>query len=141
MFGRKRIIMDRDDKHPYMIRWQLIKDKTSTLGESRDLKFNIYLHKIMLSDEPVLHDHPWDYFTFILWGGYWEHTPEGKFWRGPGHWRFSKAKSLHWIEVPEGSYALSLFMRTKKTRTWGFNTSKGWVDYKKYLTERATNGS
>ncbi len=133
--------MDRDDKHPYMIRWQLIKDKTSTLGESRDLKFNIYLHKIMLSDEPVLHDHPWDYFTFILWGGYWEHTPEGKFWRGPGHWRFSKAKSLHWIEVPEGSYALSLFMRTKKTRTWGFNTSKGWVDYKKYLTERATNGS
>ncbi len=133
--------MDRDDKHPYMIRWQLIKDKTSTLGESRDLKFNIYLHKIMLSDEPVLHDHPWDYFTFILWGGYWEHTPEGKFWRGPGHWRFSKAKSLHWIEVPEGSYALSLFMRTKKTRTWGFNTNKGWVDYKKYLTERATNGS
>ena len=140
MFGRKRIIMDRDDKRPYMIRWQLIKDKIDTLSQSRDLKFNIYLHKIMLSDEPVLHDHPWNYFTFILWGGYWEHTPEGKFWRGPGHWRFSKAESLHWIEVPEGSYALSLFMRTKKTRTWGFNTNQGWMDYKKYLTERS-NGS
>ena len=25
-------------------------------------------------------------------GGYWEHIPEGKFWRGPGSFRFSTSR-------------------------------------------------
>lgn len=137
MAGHKRIIMDRTGDRPYMIRWQLFKDKTDTLDVSRNLPFNVYLHKILLSDEPVLHDHPWNYFTFIISGGYWEHTPDGKFWRGPLHFRFSKAEDLHWLEVPENSYAMTLFIRFKKEREWGFKTMNGWKHYRDYLVGRA----
>ena len=36
----------------------------------------------MRSDDPIMHNHPWAFFTVILKGGYWEHTPvfdKGKF--------------------------------------------------------------
>ena len=39
-----------------------------------------------------------DWGALILKGGYWEHTPQGKFWRGPGL-RFRKAEDLHWLEL------------------------------------------
>ena len=37
--------------------------------------FNLTLHKIVKSDDPIFHDHPWPYMTVVLKGGYWEHTP------------------------------------------------------------------
>ena len=40
-----------------------------------------------------------NYATLILKGGYWEHTPEGKFWRGPGHFRYRKSDDLHRLEL------------------------------------------
>ena len=33
-----------------------------------------------------------DWGALILKGGYWEHTPQGKFWRGPGSASFRKAE-------------------------------------------------
>ena len=67
--GRKRIIKDRDSNEPYLIRWYLF------LKDRKNFPFNITLHKVLKSDEPVLHNHPWSYATLILKGGYWEHTP------------------------------------------------------------------
>ena len=48
--GRRRVITDRDSKKPYLIRYYLF------LKDRKNFPFNITLHKVLVSDEPVLHD-------------------------------------------------------------------------------------
>ena len=56
--SRKRIIYDRDGILPYMIRIHLIfREKSNHLERNVKVPFNAYLHKILMSDEPILHDH------------------------------------------------------------------------------------
>ena len=90
---RKRIIYDRGGDIPYLVRYYVF------LKDRQNFPFNVTLHKVLESDEPQLHDHPWDWGAMIVKGGYWEHTPEGKFWRRPGHIRFRKAEDLHYLEL------------------------------------------
>ena len=87
--GRKRVIYDRLENEPYLIRYYLF------LKDRKWFPFNIFLHKFMKGDPDELHDHPWPYATLILKGGYWEVTPKGKYWRGPGSFRIAGPKSLH----------------------------------------------
>ena len=136
--GRKRIIYDRDGLNPYMERYYLLfKDKLDEEESSRDLPFNFMLHKICQSDPDDLHDHPWWYATLILKGGYWEITPEGRFWRGAGHFRLRSPHSLHRLEVPEGSaQSWSLFFRGPKVKQWGFIKDGRWIFHKQYLQQR-----
>ena len=92
--GRKKIIMDRDGVEPYLERYY-ISWPDSEQRERKDIPFNIFLHNFARSDDPVYHTHPWDwYFTLILKGGYWEHTPWGTTWRGPGTWKFQKGARM-----------------------------------------------
>ena len=128
--GRYRLIPDRRTGANYMHRYYLF------LKDRNWFPFNLTLHKIVRSDDPVFHDHPWPYMTIVLSGGYWEHTPEGKFWRGPGHMRFSKAESLHYLEVPQGGSVWTLFFRFGKKKEWGFIKDGEWVHYQTYLKER-----
>ena len=125
--GRHRVIMDRQDNEPYLERYYLF------LKDRKLFPFNVFLHKFLKSDPDDLHDHPWGYFTFILWGGYYEHTPEGCFWRGPGHFRFCVSESLHRIEVEPGVVAWTLFVPFAKTREWGFIKENKWIPHYKYL--------
>jgi hypothetical protein len=37
--------------------------------------------------------------TIILKGGYWEHTPQGRFWRGPGTIKLASCDALHRVEL------------------------------------------
>ena len=90
---RKRVIKDRDSNEPYLVRWYLF------LKDRKNFPFNITLHKVLVSDEPTLHDHPWSYATFIIKGGYYENTPKGRLWRGPGHFRYRSADDLHYLEL------------------------------------------
>ena len=106
------------------------------MEENVTVPFNAYLHKILLSDEPILHDHPWDWGTFIISGGYYEHTPEGTFWRRPGSWRTKKATDLHWLELKKDTPCWTLFWHGARQRTWGFQTSDGWTDYRNFLQNR-----
>ena len=127
--GRRRVITDREGKVPYLIRYYVF------LKERKNFPFNVTLHKVLVSDEPTLHDHPWGYATFILKGGYWEHIPivskEGavvdstKVWRGPGHFRMRSADDLHWLELAKDADGneipcWSLFFMGRKVKEWGF---------------------
>ena len=128
--GRKRTIYDRDGIVPYLDRYYVF------LKNRKNFPFNITLHKVMVSDEPVLHDHPWNYATLILKGGYYENVPvyndstggvvgSTKVWRGPGHFRFRKADDLHWLELAKDDNGKeipcwSLFYMGKKEKEWGF---------------------
>ena len=144
--GRKRIIYDRDGIKPYLIRYYLFfRDKLTEEDPARSLPFNVMLHYICLSDPDDLHDHPWWYATLILKGGYWEITPEGKFWRGPGHFRIRSPKSLHRIEIsPDSQGSWSLFFCGPRIKNWGFIKQGKWLDHKTYLNQRkqrlTTNG-
>jgi|TARA_E500000081_G_scaffold151867_1_gene182965 hypothetical protein len=154
--GRKRTIYDREGKIPYLDRYYIF------LKDRKNFPFNITLHKVMVSDEPVLHDHPWSYATLILKGGYYENIPlrndttggvvgSTKVWRGPGHFRIRKADDLHWLELKKDKDGKeipcwSLFYMGTKEKEWGFlpfNQSDSmfergykWVHNKEYLEGR-----
>lgn len=140
--GRYRLIPDRRSGEDYLHRYYLF------LKDRKWFPFNITLHKIVKSDDPIFHDHPWSYLTIVLKGGYWEHTPlfdenGGKFgeistWRGPGSIIYRKAKELHWLELDNGKPATTLFFMGKQEREWGFlvdkNVSKiAWMHHNQYL--------
>ena len=128
LMGRYRIINDRIDQEPYLERYYLF------LKDRKSFPFNIFLHKFLKSDPDDLHDHPWSYRTFILAGGYWEHTEDGKFWKGPFTYMYRPATSYHRIELDKNKPPCwTLFMPGKKVRDWGFKTEKGWVSSEQYL--------
>lgn len=98
--------------------------------------FSIKIHRIMLSDDDCAHDHPWSFISLILKGGYWEHTPFPyplQFWYGPGSLLWRRAPSPHRLELPEGKTALTLVITFKRSREWGFCTSRGWILWRDYI--------
>ena len=149
--GRRRVITDRDGKVPYLIRYYLF------LKERKRFPFNITLHKVLVSDEPTLHDHPWSWGALIIKGGYWEHVPifaqEGhvcgstKVWRGPGSIRFRSADDLHWLELAKDENGneipcTSLFFMGRKQKEWGFvrwvkHEGYRWIHNQEYLARGA----
>ena len=138
--GRKRIVMDRVENEPYLERYYLF------LRERERFPFNVFLHKFLKSDPDDVHDHPWPYATLILKGGYWEWIPhfdtvgrktgEYQVWRGPGHFRISKANSFHRIELDPDITAWTLFMPGPKQRDWGFLVKNQWIQWEQYLKQR-----
>ena len=134
--GRRRVITERDSDVPYLVRYYLF------LKERKNFPFNITLHKVLVSDEPTLHDHPWSYATFIIKGGYYENTPKGRFWRGPGHFRYRKSDDLHYLELAKDADGneipcWSLFFMGRKAGSWGFLKNGIWIHNKDYLARGA----
>lgn len=141
--GRYRLIPDRRTGEDYMHRYYLF------LKDRANFPFNVTLHKIVKSDDPIFHDHPWPYMTIVLKGGYWEHTPvfnkDGKMitefsrFRGPGSVIIRKAREYHWLEMDESvGPATTLFFMGPQQRDWGFMTktktgSNRWIQWENYL--------
>jgi hypothetical protein len=139
--GRKRIVMDRVNNEPYLERYYVfLKDRDT-------FPFNIFLHKFLKSDPDDVHDHPWNYRTLIIKGGYWEWQPQfnrkghkiGEIatWRGAGSFRSAKANSYHRIELDPNVECWTLFMPGRKLREWGFLSKGTWVQWQQYLDRRA----
>ena len=140
---RYRLIPDRRTGEDYMHRYYLF------LKDRKNFPFNLTLHKIVKSDDPILHDHPWPFLTIILKGGYYEHTPlygnDGQIigelcqWRGPGSIIRRRAKDFHWLELDESvGPATTLFFMGRQQRDWGFlvNRTKQktqWIQWEHYL--------
>jgi len=137
--GRERVILDREMQEPYMIRYCLLRTRWIERFFP-SLSINICLHKFRQSDEDGLHDHPWDAYAKILTGGYWETTPEGTFWRGPGGWRKIAKTDYHRIELdPEkaGGDTWTLFLMKRREKEWGFQDKDGnWVQWWEYIHHR-----
>lgn len=86
---------------------------------------NLFLHHIRRGDmDRCLHDHPWDFWTLILWAGYWEQMADGTHWRRPGLILRRSAKTAHRIEVDRPAW--SLVWTGPRMRLWGFWTAFGW---------------
>ena len=133
-FGRHRIINDRLDQEPYLERYYIF------LKERDSFPFNIFLHRFIKSDPDDLHDHPWNYRTFILFGGYWEHTINGRFWRGPGSYIYAPANTFHRVELDKNiPYCWTLFIPGRKNKDWGFLENGKWIQHEEYLKCKKNN--
>lgn len=80
--------------------------------------FNIGIHNIVNSDEPMLHSHDWSYRSYMLEGGYYEHTLEGCFFRKVGTWMVRPFTFQHYIVVTKPSW--TLLITGKKTNVHQF---------------------
>ena len=103
--------------------------------------FGIYIHWFEASDDDSLHDHPWPFLSFILWGGYWEHTPgpDGsliKCWHPAGAVRVCPARWLHRVEIDTERRPVTLVLRGPQVRRWGFQTRAGWIPWPEYKARR-----
>lgn len=143
--GRYRLIPDRSTGADYMHRYYIF------LKDRKWFPFNVTLHKIVRSDDPIMHDHPWPYMTIVLGGGYWEHTPiynskdkmvgSVRKWKGPGSVVLRGSKEYHWLELDNEKPATTLFFMGPQQREWGFlvKNNKGshrWVKHNYYLRDK-----
>ena len=106
--------------------------------------FGIYVHWFHASDDDSLHDHPWAFLTFILRGGYWEHThgPAGAIvrrWHPPLALRLRPAHWLHRVEIDPANKPLTIVVRGPRVRSWGFQTREGWIAWPEYKEKKATS--
>jgi len=135
--GRYRVIMDRVDGEPYLERYYVF------LRDRDRFPFNVFVHKFLKSDPTDVHDHPWNFFTVVLRGGYWEWRPqfdaqgckitEIARWCGPGSFRRAGANTYHRIELDPGITCWTLFVPGRKQRDWGFLVKNTWVQWEQYL--------
>ena len=125
--SRTRIIMDRTNDEPYLLRYYLL------IRDRVHFPFNIFIHKFMKGDEDDVHDHPWGFFHIVLSGGYWEYitvNDDGetltqgmkKVWRPPGHWNIATTKYKHKVELgAENPWTIFIpFGKRAVNEPWGF---------------------
>lgn len=116
--------------------------------------FSIFVHKIMLPDNrPVLHDHPWNFFSVVIKGGYMEFVPGPFYATSKVVKRFNKKtvkqathssryvddagwdveKSLHWIAVLDRVPTWTLVFAGRRKRTWGYYDQENiWTPFNKH---------
>lgn len=112
---------------PYAFRWVLITPF-----------FSIRIHHFLRSDDKrYLHDHAWDFYTFILKGFYWDVSEPkkdstlieyynehrrivNKVKRKQFNLYKIKAEHAHYVEVPENGCWTLVFCK-KPRRKWGFH--------------------
>lgn len=120
-FGRlltrlfRRYDIARKGLDRYLTRWDLLGNRFAGAGH------HLFVHLFHRGDaEPYFHDHPWPFWSLILWGGYWEHTPEGRRWYGPLRLLRRPADWRHRVELPAGRRCWTLVWTGAKARSWGF---------------------
>ena len=131
---RKRIIYGCDGRGdgdtPYLTRYYLLDKKW----------MQICIHVFHRSDFDDMHDHPWNFLSIILWGGYLEETMGYKRRRQrkrvwPGMFLFRRATHRHRVVLKNEKKAVSLVFMGPYIREWGFFTRNGWIHFKKYFTD------
>ena len=122
----KRVDIDIRRGGKYLTRWHII---------PRNKRFNIYLHKFHESDDTSfgLHDHPWNFFSIVLWGEYVEERQhnQGKWMklRRMGSMAFRWAESVHAVYLMKKKPVWSLVFTGRKRRTWGFHSVYGFIPH------------
>lgn len=129
MFSRKVIYgcaSRGDENSPYLTRITLLQTRFGRLC----------LHIFHRSDAEVDHDHPWRFWTLILWRGYVEQTQKGKRRLWPGMILYRSAEWRHRVVLLWGRPAVTLVWMGNSEREWGFYTPEGWVWWRKYFHEK-----
>lgn len=121
-------IVRRDD---YMVRFFLLGSR----GEG-DERWGVRLHHILSSDDDTLyHSHPYNFVSFILWGGYTEYQPDGTVTRYRiGNRNRMSIDDYHRLELEKPAW--TLVFTGSRVADWGFWSGKQgdpfipWRDHK-----------
>jgi hypothetical protein len=101
------------------IGWEYLGEKFTRFTILKTPFFRIYLHRLDAPQwHPECHDHPWHFWTLILYGGYLEKTDRECVWRAPGTILYRPAKFRHNVITRGTSW--SLILASRKVRSWGF---------------------
>lgn len=94
----------------------------------------VRIHEILLSDVGPLHDHPWDFTSWLLHGSYDEETDHGTSRYQSGDTLTRHARDVHRLTLEQPVWT---FVRTGPViKPWGFLTDDGWLHHREY--ERRT---
>lgn len=150
--GGRYLIPDRgaggvDKGRTYLVRYILFKSKWMC----------IYIHRFLVSDLETFHDHPWNFFTFVIQGGYDEYKIKRKngLWiekrirRKPMSLAYRKATDIHRVAVDRNyteeemeSAPLTICVIGPRVREWGFwigDKVKKWIGWTDFLNIDTSN--
>lgn len=137
--GKQVIVADRDcngmqKDRPYLVRTIIAQNKY----------FSIYLHRFLCSDLETFHDHPWNFFTYVISGGYVEESIKRtsclqvenaaffnddviKIKRAPGSIKYRRCGDVHRVIVDKerclrdiNDAPFTLCIIGPRKREWGF---------------------
>lgn len=103
----------------YLVRYRLIQTPW----------FGIYLHRINLPDSrPTLHDHPWNFVSIVLKGGYCERRATEPVNLSSARWRTYEAGQINRMPIGHAHYIASVFRKPtwtlvfvgRRQRVWGY---------------------
>lgn len=132
-FEYRDITKVRDDTYLYLRRYFITEKKP-------DSDKRIFIHFIARSDDDRdLHDHPWDFTSYILLGGYSEEMPLNgpqnpwtiHKWYGMGSKLVRAATHAHRLTLTKPAW--TLVIRSGRHRVWGFWQNGVHVPWDVYL--------
>ncbi len=93
--------------------------------------FSMRLHYTTAPDlDRHLHDHPFTFLSFLLWGCYVEELPHRT--RIVRWWNFCKAEGMHRLINVTDSGVLTLVFTGARRREWGYAHEEGWMAWTDY---------
>ena len=124
-FYREPITIRNCDGDPYLTRRFVFKCRW----------FRVYLHEIHRADDDRdKHDHPWNFLSLLLTGGYVEEYKGRMKWRWPLSVARRRAEDAHRIAyVTQTPKTRTLVFVGKRRREWGFHTKAGWTWWQNFL--------
>lgn len=155
----KKEIMSRNGDRLYLTRYFLLGGEFS--------RWALMVHHMHMPDDDACHhDHPWNFWTLILKGGYveeittsfraavagwarrlpivavltWDTVVVAQHNR-PGTFHYRPAEHTHRIAALPTGDCWTLVWRTKRHRGWGFHTKQGWVHWREFINLRKVFGA
>jgi hypothetical protein len=123
-----QMIGGEDD--PYMLRWHLVRLKKLP---------RVYLHKFLRDDDDrAMHDHPWWFFSFMVYGSYNEVLPGNIIKRRSApSICFRNASHIHRVALDRDASGKpvpcwTIVVTGTKVRSWGFWCPKGFIPWRKF---------
>lgn len=81
--------------------------------------FSVFLHRFHTPDVPIFHDHPWNFVSIVMRGGYTEARPHDV--RRRIRWfNRVRASDAHYIESLDGDAVWTLLLVGRRQRNWGY---------------------
>jgi hypothetical protein len=117
-------------EHPleaHFVRWRVIQTPL----------FGIYVHRFDNPDVRTFHDHPWNFISLVLKGGYAEALSQEPIEDNPtqyrtvraGRFNIKRATDLHFIASLLRRPTWTVLVVGRRQRVWGYVDETGWTQF------------